>query len=188
MTKEFGSRRDATNVGLAEFTSEETNQEPDRTVPHAVLPTSTFNKIARNRKVAEAIATKYNGSVIGEILGNKGHLKSQTNEKRGRAGFILKIQDLLVHVYLINTWHNNRKSISINQEQLQLALDDNALILMSYQGREFVAHSTRWELWAEQDNNYGKHPKFGTVEVFCKTEMFRILDLDKWSLKRYYPD
>jgi hypothetical protein len=134
-------------------------------------------KPSRNRQVADAFAKKYNGSVVDSIKGNK-----------GRAGFIVEIDNHKVHVYLINVWHNNRKSISINEEQLQKALDDHALILMSYHGQENVVHSVRWEEWAREDNNYGKHPKFGTVEVFCKRKAFRILDLDKWSLKDYYPD
>jgi hypothetical protein len=145
-------------------------------------------KPSRNRQVADAFAEKYNGSVIGAILGNKGHLKSQSKEKQGRAGYIVEIENLKIHVYLINVWHRNRKGISINSEQLQQALDDDALILMSHTGIEYVMHSVRWEQWANEDNNYGKHPYFGTVEVFAKTDNFRILDLKKWSLKRYYPD
>ncbi len=145
-------------------------------------------KLSRNRIVADNFAKKYNGSVVGAILGNEGHLNSQTVGKRGRAGYIVEIENYKVHIYLINTWHNNRKSISINTEQLQLALDDHALILMSYHGKEFVAHSVNWELWAKQDNAYAVHTKFGTNEVFCKIEMFRILDLDKFKIERYYPE
>jgi hypothetical protein len=149
--------------------------------------TTLTEKLSRNRIVADNFAKKYNGIVIGAILGNEGHLNSQTVGKRGRAGYIVEIENHKVHVYLINTWHNNRKSISLNEEQLQLALDDHALILMSYNGKELVAHSQWWELWAKQDNNYAKHPHFGTLEIFCKTEMFRILDLDKFKIERYYP-
>lgn len=164
-------------------------QQSNLTVQNADLITlDKPKKPSRNRQVADTFAEKYNGSVIGAILGNKGHLTSQSKNKQGRAGYIVDIEGFKVHVYLINTWHNNRKSISINEEQLQLALDDNALILMSYHGQENVAHSVRWEEWAREDNNYGTHPKFGTVEVFCKQGSFRILDLDKWSLKDYYPD
>jgi len=133
-------------------------------------------KPSRNRQVADSVAEHHNGSVIGAILGNK-----------GRAGYIVEIENHKVHVYLINTWHNNRKAISINAEQLQKALDDHALILMSYCGKEFVAHSINWELWAKQDNGYAKHPHFGTVEIFCKTDNFRILDLAKHKIQDYYP-
>ena len=146
-----------------------------------------IKKPSRNRQIADRVAEHHNGSVIGAILGNKGHLNSQTVGKQGRAGYIVEIENHKVHVYLINTWHNNRKAISINQEQLQLALDDHALILMSYCGKELVAHSINWELWAKQDNNYAKHPHFGTVEIFCKTDNFRILDLAKHKIQDYYP-
>jgi hypothetical protein len=133
-------------------------------------------KVSRNRKVANDFAEKYGGTVTAPIEGNV-----------GRAGYIVEINGWKVYVFLINTWHNNRKAISINQEQLQKAVDDHALILMSYQGREFVIHSTLWELWAKQDNNFAKHPKFDTVEVFCKTDNFRILDLDRFKISDYYP-
>ncbi len=133
--------------------------------------------MSRNRIVADHFAKKYNGLVIGAIKGNK-----------GRAGYVIEINECTIHLYLINVWHNNRQAISINKQQLQDALDAHALIVMVYHGKEFVAHSVNWELWAKQDNGYAIHTKFGTTEVFCKTEMFRILDLDKHKIEDYYPD
>lgn len=146
-----------------------------------------IKKPSRNRQVADTIAEKYNGSVIGAILGNKGHLTTQSKTKQGRAGYIVEIGNRIIHVYLINTWHRKRDAISINTEQLQQAVDDHALILMSYHGKEFVAHAENWELWAKQDNAYDIHTKFGTTEVFCKKGMFHILDLEQFTLDRYYP-
>ncbi len=149
---------------------------------------STLAKLSRNRKVADEFADKYNGSVIGAILGNKGHLTTQSKNKQGRAGYIVEIEKCKVHIYLINVWHNIKQAISINTEQLQLAIDDHALIVMSYHGREFVMHSVRWEQWAKEDNNYAIHTKFGTTEVFAKTDNFRILDMDKHKIEDYYPE
>ena len=147
----------------------------NRTVQNVEV--ATLVKLSRNRIVADNFAKKYNGLVIGSIKGNK-----------GRAGWIVEINECTIHLYLINVWHNNRKSISINTIQLQNAIDSHALILMSYQGKEFVAHSINWEFWAKQDNAYAIHTKFGTTEVFCKTDNFRILDLDKHKIEDYYPD
>ena len=137
-----------------------------------------------NEIVATEFAEKYNGKVVGVIHGNK-ILKSG---EKSRAGYKVDIDGNRVHVYTLRTWHNNRKAISISREQLQEALDENALILMSYNGIEYVAHSKNWELWAKQDNNYDVHTRFGTREVFCKQEMFRVLDLDKYLIEQYYPD
>lgn len=134
-------------------------------------------KLLRNRIVADNFAKKYNGLVIGAIKGNK-----------GRAGYIIEINECSIHLYLINVWHNNKEAISINTEQLQLAIDDHALIVMSYQGREFVMHSVMWEMWAKQDNNYAVHNEFGTTEVFAKTDNFRILDLEAHKIEDYYPE
>ena len=137
-----------------------------------------------NQKVAIEFAEKYNGKVVGVIHGNK-ILKSG---EKSRAGYKVQIDGNKIHVYTLRTWHNNRKAISISTIQLQEALDENALILMSYNRIEYVCHSQAWELWAKQDNNYDVHTRFGTTEVFCKQDMFRILDLDKYELNRYYPD
>ena len=137
-----------------------------------------------NEIVATEIAKKYSGEVVGVIHGNK-ILKSG---EKSRAGYKVNIDGNRIHVYTLRTWHNNRKAISISTIQLQEALDENALILMSYNRIEYVCHSQAWELWAKQDNNYDVHTKFGTTEVFCKQDMFRVLDLDKYELHRYYPD
>lgn len=134
--------------------------------------------------MANEFAKKYNGKIVGIIHGNK-ILKSG---EKSRAGYKVEIEDLLIHTYLIKTWHNNKKAISISTLQLEEAVGDNALILMSYNGKEYVAHSVNWELWARQDGNYDVHTRFGTNEVFCKQDMFRVLDLNKYELSRYYPD
>ena len=105
----------------------------------------------RNLQVAEDFAEKYGGIVIDEIKGNK-----------GKAGYITEIDGLKQYVFLINVWHQNRKGISINREQLEKALDDNALIVMIFQGREFVCNAENWEYWARIDNNVDEHPKFGS--------------------------
>lgn len=136
-----------------------------------------------NEKVAIEFAEKYNGKVVGVIHGNK-ILKSG---EKSRAGYKVEIDNHMIHVYTLRTWHRNRKAISISTEQLELALDENALILMSYNGREYVCNAENWELWAKQDDNYDKHTRFGTREVFCKQEMLRILNLNKYKLAQYYP-
>jgi hypothetical protein len=137
-----------------------------------------------NEIVATEFAKKYNGKVVGVIHGNK-ILKSG---EKSRAGYKVEIDGNKVHVYTLRTWHNNKKAISISTIQLQEALDENAWILMSYNRIEYVCHSQAWELWAKQDNNYDVHSRYGTTEVFCKQDMFRKLDLDKYDLHRYYPD
>lgn len=178
MKAEHGLEQSATDADLKESSSITTKEVQTLTVPnvdHLTLP--TVDKPSKNRRIADAIAKKYNGSVIGAIQGNK-----------GRAGYIVQIEDCKIHVYLINVWHNNRKAISINTEQLQKALDDDALILMSYRSSELVAHSKNWEYWARVDDNYAVHTKYGTNEVFCRTDNFRFLDLDKHKIQDYYPD
>jgi len=180
MRMEHGLKHTATVADLTDNTSKtkkETKPLTVQNVDQKISHTVKKKKPSRNRMVAEHIARKYNGKVIGAIAGNK-----------GRAGYIVEVDDRRIHIYLINVWHRNRKSISINTQQLQKAVDDDALILMSYKGKEFVLHSTIWELWAKQDNSYDIHTKYGTTEVFCKTDYLRILDLDKIKLERYYPD
>ena len=137
-----------------------------------------------NQKMAIEFAKKYNGKNAGIIHGNK-ILKSG---EKSRAGYKVKIDGLLVHTYLIKTWHNNRNAISISTIQLEEAVSDHALILMSYNKIEYVAHAINWEHWAKQDGNYDVHTRFGTQEVFCKKDSFRILDLDKHKIQDYYPN
>jgi hypothetical protein len=137
-----------------------------------------------NEKMANEFADKYNGKIVGIIHGNK-ILKSG---EKSRAGYKVEIDGLLVHTYLIKTWHINKKAISINTIQLEEAVGDHALILMSYNEIEYVAHSVNWEYWAKQEGNYDVHTRYGTREVFCKKDWFRILDLDKYKLQDYYPD
>ena len=134
-----------------------------------------------NEIMANEFAKKYNGKIVGIIDGNK-ILKSG---EKSRAGYKVEIDGLLVHTYLIKTWHNNRKGISISTEQLEEAVGDNALILMSYFGAENVCHSTMWEADAKAKGNYDVHTRFGTKEVFQDQARFRILDLDKYELSRY---
>lgn len=137
-----------------------------------------------NEIVATEFAEKYSGEVVGVIDGNK-ILKSG---KKSRAGYKVEIDGCMIHVYTLRTWHNNKKAISISTVQLQEALDDNALILMSFNRIEYVCHAQAWELWAKQDNNYDVHTRFGTTEVFCQKDMLRVLDLNKYKIHRYYPD
>lgn len=137
-----------------------------------------------NEKVAREFANKYSGEVVGVIHGNK-ILKSG---EKSRAGYKVEIDGNQVHVYTIRTWHNNKKAISISTVQLQEALDENALILMSYNGIEYICHSTMWESDARRLGNYDVHTRFGTKEVFQEKQRFRILDLDKYLIERYYPD
>ena len=134
-------------------------------------------RVPRNKQAVQDFAIKYNGSIVDEIKG-----------QAGIAGYVVELEGLKIHCYLINVWHNNKNAISMNTDQLQSAIDDNALILKLYHGREFVIHSINWDLWARQDNNYDKHPHFGTVEVFAKKDNFRILDLNKHKLIDYYPE
>ncbi len=134
--------------------------------------------------MANEFAKKYNGKIVGIIHGNK-ILKSG---EKSRAGYKVEIDGLLIHTYLIKTWHNNRKGISISTLQLEEAVGDNALILMSYFGAENVCHSTMWEDDAKAKGNYDVHSRFGTQEVFQDQARFRTLDLNKYELSRYYPD
>lgn len=137
-----------------------------------------------NERVATEFAEKYNGKIVGVIHGNK-ILKSG---EKSRAGYKVEIDGNMIHVYTIRTWHNNRKAISISTVQLQEALDENALILMSYNEIEYSCHSTMWESDARRLGNYDVHTRFGTKEVFQEKQRFRILDLDKYLIERYYPD
>jgi hypothetical protein len=133
-------------------------------------------KISQNRKIADTIAEKYHGKVTGAIKGNV-----------GRAGYMVEIEGCILYVFLIRTWHNNKRGISMAKEVLQKAMDDHALILMSYLGREFVIHSVNWDMWAREDNNFAVHPHYGTTEVFAKRDNFRMLDLDAHKIVDYYP-
>jgi len=137
-----------------------------------------------NEIMANEFAKKYNGKIAGIIHGNK-ILKSGD---KSRAGYKVEIDGLLIHTYLIKTWHNNKKAISISTLQLEEAVGDHALILMSYNGIEYVCHSTMWESDARSLGNYDVHTRFGTQEVFQERDRFRVLDLNKYELSRYYPD
>lgn len=136
-----------------------------------------------NEKIATEFAKKYNGKIVGVIHGNK-ILKSG---EKSRAGYKVDIDGNKIHIYLIRTWHNIREGISISTEQLQEALDENALILMSYFGAENVCHSIMWEEDARAKGSYDIHSRYGTKEVFQDQGRFRILNLDKYKIEQYYP-
>lgn len=138
-----------------------------------------------NERVAREFCDKYNGKIVGVIHGHK-ILKSG---EKSRAGYKIKINDkFIIHSYVVKTWHRNRDGVSVSTEQLDEAIDDNALMLMNNYGKELVLHSTIWEKFAKEEGNYAKHNYYDTTEVFCKRGYMQELNLVTYKWEDYYPD
>lgn len=141
-----------------------------------------------NEKLAERFAEEHNGKIVGLTYGYLFRtLKAgETTRERSHAGVKILIDGHMIHHYTITTWFRKKEGISISVEQLQVALDENALILHDYLGTPYVVNAQSWELWAKRDDGYFIHPRFHKPEVSCLKKAHRVLDISK--LEEYYDD
>ncbi len=136
-----------------------------------------------NQENAIAFAAKYHGEIVGKIEGN---IRSTKTGKPYTAGYKIEIDGHMIHAYSFRVWHRKNEGISISDKELQLALDENALILKMKDGIEYVLDAETWQEWVEQDKSREVHTRFGHMENFIRKDNLRILNLNKYPLYRYY--
>jgi len=131
-----------------------------------------------------AFAEKYGGKIVGKIDGN---MRSKKTGKPYTAGYKIEIDGYMIHSYSIRVWHRKNQGISISDKELQLALDENALILKMKDGIEYVLNAELWDLWSHQDGTREVHTRFGHMENFIRKDNLHKLDLVNRKLSDYYP-
>lgn len=138
--------------------------------------------LTANEKLARTFAEENGGKLVGITYG---YLLRKSGE-RSHSGVKIDIDGHRIHHYFSRVWHRNKQAISVSEEQLQLALDENALIIINHLGHLKCANAVSWELWANQDKNYELHRRYHKKEIYCQIDMLRPFDINK--LEQYYDD
>lgn len=85
------------------------------------------------RQKAEEFLNKYGGNIFGEIILGEGAVAIK-----------IKKNDRMFHIYFSRRWYYNPDGISIPQETLKTALDENATIVMYVNDEMVWAYASDW--------------------------------------------
>jgi len=85
------------------------------------------------REIAQKFAKDHNGTITEELLGYSGPI-----------AFVIKCGSKFYHIYFAREWYRKYDGITIPRNTLNVAVKQNAMIVIFVAGTEYWKHSSLW--------------------------------------------